>query len=103
MRIITKKAISDFCAANKRKDAPATADALWAWHKEVLSAQWRNSSDVKARYPSASIITKDRIVFNIGGNKYRLITRIKFWPPGIVWIRFIGTHEQYDKVNAKEV
>ena len=103
MRIIAKKSITEFCSVNRRQDAAATEDALWAWHAEVDKAQWRNSSEVKAKYRSASIVSNDRIVFNISGNKYRLVAKIKYWPPGIVWIRFIGTHVEYNKINAKEV
>ena len=103
MRIIAKSAITEFCAKNKRKDAPVASEALWAWHNEVKAAVWKQPADVKTKYKSASIVSGNRVVFNICGNKYRLVARIKYKPSGIVWIRFIGTHSQYDKINAKEV
>ena len=51
----------------------------------------------------ADILTADRVVFDICGNNYRIVARIKYGPKGIVWIRFVGTHAQYDKINAREV
>ena len=103
MRIIAKKAITDFCAANKRKDATAASKELWAWYALVKSASWATSADVKSQYGNASIVSADRVVFNICGNKYRLVAKVRYRSPGIVWIRFIGTHKQYDQIDAKEV
>jgi mRNA interferase HigB len=103
MRIIAKKAITDFCATNKRKDAPAASKELWAWYALVKQTSWASSADVKAQYRNASVISADRVVFNICGNKYRLVAKVRYRAPGIVWIRFIGTHQQYDRIDAKEV
>ena len=63
---------------------------------------WKNSAEVKEKYRNASIITNERVVFNIAGNKYRLIVAIKY-EIKIVFIRFIGTHKQYDKVNPEKI
>ena len=63
---------------------------------------WKNSAEVKEKYRNASIITNERVVFNIAGNKYRLIVAIKY-EIKIVFIRFIGTHKQYDKANPEKI
>lgn len=100
MRIIAKRTIVEFY-----KNKPEYTDAkgqLEAWYAEVRSAHWKNPSDVKVLYRSASILKSNRIVFNICGNKYRLIVKVNY-PAQIVFIRFIGTHKQYDAVNAEEI
>lgn len=68
----------------------------------VKIATWSNSNEVKAQYRNASIIGGNRIVFNIAGNKYRLIVKIHY-NTGIVYVRFVGTHQEYDQINAEEV
>ena len=75
---------------------------LKTWFKETSNAEWKNPNEVKKDYPSASILTDNRIVFNIKGNNYRLIVRINY-PYQMMWIRFIGTHSDYDKINATEI
>ena len=68
----------------------------------VLFATWRAMADIKTDFATASIIDDERVVFNIGGNKYRLV--VKVWFPGRgVWIKFVGTHRQYDKVDVTEL
>lgn len=82
-----------------------SADAeisLRAWVAEVSAANWENMADVKSRFPHASIIDAERVVFNIQGNSYRLIVKI-FFPAQIVYVKFIGTHAEYDKINVKEL
>ncbi len=81
---------------------PDAEEQLLAWRTEVRSAEWTKAADVKKKYGSASIITSERVAFNLCGNKYRIITRIKF-KYGIVYIRFIGTHEEYDEKDAETV
>ena len=100
--------IVEFCERNKRKDAAAAREALWAWYHEVKAAVWTQPADVKAKYGSASIIGANRVVFDICGNRYRLVALVRYRSPGKtvggkVYIRFIGTHAEYDKINAKEV
>lgn len=73
-----------------------------AWYREVLKADWSKPSDLKAQFRSASILRDGRAVFNIGGNKYRIVVWINY-PYRIVYIRFIGTHEQYDDIGAQIV
>lgn len=81
---------------------PDAEQAIRAWYYEAKNARWAKSADVKARYPSASIVRAERIVFNICGNKYRLIVRVNFGS-GTAFVRFVGTHAEYDKVDAETV
>ena len=69
---------------------------------EVKKARWSNATDVKRSYATASIVSADRIVFNIKGNDYRLVVATGF-DKGIVWIKWIGTHKDYDKIDVREV
>ena len=76
--------------------------ALDAWFGEVRKADWRSSADVKRLYASASIVSADRIVFNIKGNDYRLVVSTDF-EKGIVWIKWVGTHRNYDRIDVRRV
>ena len=76
--------------------------ALDAWFAEVRKASWANTVDVKRLYASASIISADRIVFNIKGNDYRLVVSVDF-EKGIVWIKWLGTHREYDRIDVRRV
>lgn len=99
MRIISKRTLSDFWAK------PGCADAqepLEAWYRETKAAQWKGPTDIKEKYGSASILKDSRVVFNIGGNKYRLVVKINF-PYGVVYVRFVGTHVEYDRIDAEAV
>ena len=84
------------------KDHAALKAALDAWFDEVRKARWRSTAEVKRLYATASIVTADRLVFNIKGNDYRLVTSVDF-EKGIVWIKWIGTHKEYDKIDVREV
>ena len=75
---------------------------LRSWFDEAESAQWKDPGDVKRRYAHASIINSRRVVFNIAGNKYRLVVEIHY-NTGFVYVRFIGTHSEYDKIDVEEV
>ena len=75
---------------------------LLDWYRDVNSADWSTPAAVRRRYPRASIVGNDRVVFRIKGNDYRLVVRI-FYPGRVVYIRFIGTHAEYDSINAGEV
>ena len=99
MRIISKKRLKDFYEQSKYHNSKSP---LEAWHKEVLKLQWSNPNEVKEMYKSASIIGNEKIVFNIAGNKYRLIVSVNYYAK-IVFIKFIGTHKQYDKVIMEEL
>ena len=71
-------------------------------YRDVLNADWSKPSDVKAQFGSASVLQDGRVVFNIGGNKYRIVVWINF-PYRVVYIRFIGTHKQYDAIDAQSI
>jgi mRNA interferase HigB len=75
---------------------------LKAWFQETSKANWKNTKPIKAQYPSASFLSDNRVVFNIKGNHYRLIVKINF-DYQIVWVRFIGTHAEYDKIDATKI
>jgi len=84
---------------------PTHADAkgpLQAWYHEVRVAVWADPSDVKAKYRNASILKGGRVVFNIAGNKYRLVVSICY-PTQTVYVRFIGTHREYDGIDAEVI
>jgi mRNA interferase HigB len=102
MRVISRRTLNDYTAANKRKDADAFAEQLDAWYQEVRSAGWADPNDLKAKYRSASVLKDGRAVFNICGNKYRVVVKINY-KRSIVYIRLIGTHEEYDAISAQEV
>jgi mRNA interferase HigB len=75
---------------------------LRTWYTEVRGANWRSPQDIKAAYPTASILRNNRIAFNVKGNTHRLIVAVKY-EFQVVYIRFIGTHAEYDKIKAEEV
>jgi len=85
-----------------QKDQPAVKAALDAWFDEVSKADWTSSADVKRLYATASIVSAERIVFNIKGNDYRLVVAVDF-EKAIVWIKWIGTHKAYDRIDVTEV
>ena len=97
MRIIARRTLKDFW--EKHPDAKSQ---LEAWYHEVKLATWEKSADVKARYPEASILSNERVVFDICKNKYRLVVAIKYGFH-VVYVRFIGTHAAYDRINAEEI
>jgi mRNA interferase HigB len=97
LRIIARRTLRKFWETHADAEQP-----LKGWFAEVSGAIWKSMADVKKRYPHASIIDAERIVFNIGGNKYRLVAKV--WFPGqAVWIKFVGTHRLYDRVNVTKL
>ena len=103
MRIIARRTLRAFVdGLAGKKDQPAAKAALDAWFDEVSRAAWKNTAEVKRRYATASIVTADRIVFNIKGNDYRLVVSVDF-EKGIVWIKWIGTRKAHDKIDVTEV
>ena len=100
MRIIARRTPREFVAAHA--DQPALKAALDAWFDEVRKARWRSSADVKRMYATASIVTAERIVFNIKGNSFRLVVSVDF-EKSIVWIKWIGTHRDYDRIDVTQV
>jgi len=97
VHVISVKTLREHYDKNKETENP-----LKTWYYEVKRADWKNSQAVKAQFSSASVIGGNRVVFNIKGNKYRLVTKINY-KMKVVYIRFIGTHKEYDKINAEEI
>jgi mRNA interferase HigB len=95
--VIAKKILRDFWVRH-----PDCEQQLKSWHREAEKGSWKSPHHIKKHYPSASILENNRVVFNIKGNSYRLVVRINY-DFGIIWIRFIGTHTQYDKINALNI
>ena len=79
---------------------PDCEQQLKSWYQETSKAKWNNPKQIKTAYPTASFLAENRVVFNIKGNHYRLIVKINF-DYQLIWIRFIGTHTEYDKINAQ--
>jgi mRNA interferase HigB len=103
MRIIARRTLRQFVEARAgHKDRPALKAALDAWFAEARRATWANSADVKRLYASASIVSADRVVFDIKGNDYRPVVAIDY-EKGIVWIKWLGTHRDYDRIDARRV
>ena len=101
MRVIARRTLREFVEGRRGyKDHPALKAALDAWFDEVKKARWSSAADVKRSYATASIVSADRIVFNIKGNDYRLVVAVE---KSIVWIKWIGTHKGYDKIDVNEV
>ena len=97
MRVIAKKTLREFWIHHGDSKS-----ALESWYKEALDATWKSPQELKRDYPSASIVEGNRIVFNVKGNHYRLIVKINYHYQ-IMWVRFIGTHAEYDKIDAKTI
>ena len=95
--MIARKALRDFWERHADAEQP-----LRAWFQETKNTAWEKPSDIKERYASASFLPGDRVVFNIKGNTYRLVVAIKY-DLGIVFIRFVGTHADYDRIDAETI
>ena len=103
MRIIARRTLRRFVEKRRGyKDQAALKAALDAWFHEVKRARWLSAADLKRSYATASVISADRIVFNIKGNDYRLVVAVDFGK-SIVWIKWLGTHTDYDKIDVKAV
>ncbi len=97
MRIILKKKLKDFWSKHPDAEQP-----LRAWHDKAKLAEWITSSDIKEAYRNASFVANNRAIFNIKGNKYRLVVAINY-SFGIIYIRFIGDHKDYDKIDTIQI
>jgi len=103
MRIIARRTLRAFVDGRAgHKDQASLKAALDAWFAAVSSDSWQSSADVKRRYATASIVGAERIVFNIRGNDYRLIVSVDY-RRAIVWIKWLGTHRDYDRIDARSV
>ena len=98
MHIISRKSLKEFWSKHPDAEQP-----LKAWHMEVEKAKWSGPADVKNRYGSSvDILPNNRAVFDIRGNRYRLVVRV-LYTYSTVYIRFVGSHADYDKIKAEEV
>lgn len=97
MRIYSRRTLREFWERH-----PDAEHALDEWYRRTKREDWASPADVIASWPRASIVGHDRIVFRIKGNHYRLVVRV-FYPGRQVFIRFIGTHAEYDRIDAEEV
>ena len=99
MRVIARRTLRQFWESPRGKDARA---ALQDWHARVVDADWAQPADVKRQYGDASILKGGRVVFNIAGNRYRLVAWINY-PYRLVYVRFVGTHAEYDDIDAETI
>jgi mRNA interferase HigB len=97
MRVIAKRTLVQFYRRYADAQAP-----LEAWHDITQKAHWLSPQDVKSQFAHASICANNRVVFNIGGNKYRLVAEIQYHA-SIVWVKFVGTHAMYDQIDVETV
>lgn len=97
MRLISRRTLKDFWERH-----PDAQQSLQAWYADVKESRWKSPSDIKSVYRNASFVGNNRVVFNIKGNTYRLVVAIQY-QFGIVYIRFVGTHEEYDRIDAATV
>jgi len=97
LRIIAKRTLRDFWESH-----PDAEEPLLAWYHVLKGADWKTPAQLKSQVPKVSIVGCNRAVFNIRGNRYRLIVKINY-PYKIVYIRFVGTHTEYDRIDAREV
>jgi mRNA interferase HigB len=103
MRVISRKTLREYIDSKAgHRDEKSLANALNAWFAEVKKASWKNSEDIKRSYTWASIVSADRVVFDVLTNRYRLVTAVDY-EKGIVWIKWIGTHKEYDKIDVRKV
>lgn len=97
MRIIAVSQLRAFWENNQDAEQP-----LKSWVDEVKKATWRQPADIKNQYRSASVLKNRRIVFNIKGNDYRLVVAVRY-SQGLMFVRFIGTHRQYDRIDVETI
>lgn len=97
MRIISRKVIKEFWETN-----PTAKSSLEAWFTEARKADWKTPHDIKEKYGSASILKDGRVVFNICGNDFRLVVWVNY-EFSTIYVRFVGTHAQYDEINAQTI
>ena len=97
LRVIAKKTLREFWTLHLD-----CKEQLKSWYREAEKSDWKNTNEIKKKYPTASILGNNRVVFNIRGNNYRLIVKINFQYQ-MTWIRFIATHKEYDRIDATEI
>lgn len=96
MHVITRGPLQTYWKRPGREDAE---QPLKSWYAEAKAANWKTPADIKAVYPSASIVGDNRVIFNIGGNKHRLVVHVNYGSQTI-FIKFVGSHAEYDAIDA---
>lgn len=99
MRIVSHRKLKEFYESPGREDAKVP---LERWYEVVESAEWKNFSDIRSDFGSADSVGNQHYVFNIGGNKYRLVVVVKF-VMGYIFVRWVGTHSEYDKIDCSTI
>lgn len=94
MRIISIKALREFWLRHPQTEVP-----LRNWYAEAAGADWKTPADIKAAHRNASFLPNQRVVFNIKGNDYRLVVAVRY-TQGLIFVRFVGTHAEYDRIDA---
>jgi mRNA interferase HigB len=97
MRVIARRTLREFWERHSNAEQP-----LRAWYQDSLRAEWSSPQELKRHYRNASIVSDERVVFNIKGNEYRLVVAINYQLQ-ILFIKFVGTHEEYDRIDAAKV
>ncbi|MCF8154293.1 MAG: type II toxin-antitoxin system HigB family toxin [Rhodoferax sp.] len=97
MRVIAISTLRAFWTKHSDAQTP-----LMAWYALASRSQWRSPSDIKEAYRNASFTANNRVVFNIKGNDYRLVVLVRY-DKGLLFVKFVGTHAQYDKIDASTV
>lgn len=97
MRVIAKRTLRAFWERHPQARGP-----LEAWYQEVAQGNWADPSEIKTQFRSASVLKDNRVVFNIAGNRYRVVVKINY-PYRIVYVRFVGTHKEYDYIDVNTV
>ena len=100
MRVIAKRTLRHFWENHPR--GPGARTALEDWYAQAVAATWDNPSELKVHFGNTSILKNGRVVFNNGGNRYRLVTKVNY-AYKIVYVRFIGTHQEYDAIDAETI
>lgn len=98
MRVISRRALREYYEGPH----PETKKALEAWYHEVRHAHWRSPADVRKHYPKAHIIGKNRVVFKIRGDEFRLVVGVNY-DAELVFVRFLGTHAEYDRIDVASI
>lgn len=100
MRVIAVSTLKAFWAG--KPEYQDAEEPTMAWYREAVKADWSTPNEVKQRFGNASILKDGRVIFNIAGNKYRLVAWINY-PYKVLYIRFIGTHKQYNQIDAQTI
>jgi mRNA interferase HigB len=97
LRVIARRTLREFWIRH-----PDCEQQLKSWYREAGKGEWRTSNEIKREYPSASVLGDNRMVFNIKGSNYRLVEKVNYHYR-LMWIRFIGTHKEYDRIDARKI